>query len=155
LPARGPIIPREKNSSVIARILQANRGVLEIITGDNRSRANAAPALRVARSRDRPVFRRASMQPRISSMRALHRGKTPNMATQIASRNRTNIRFGKIVGTKLESLTQISGECFCASGGYEEGDFSKIFFDPTSIEFPSRCADQPVRRLLSKRAALM
>jgi hypothetical protein len=95
------------------------------------------------------------MPARFSSMRALHRGKTLNMATQIASRNRTNVRFLKRVGTKLESLTQISGECFCVSGAYEEGDFSELFFGPASIEILSRRADQPVRRSLFKRAALM
>jgi len=79
-------------------------------------------------------------------MRAFLRGKTPNMATQTHARNRTNVRFEKIVGTKLESLARISAECFCASGAYEGRDFFKPFFDPAIVEFPAVTrADQPGR----------
>jgi hypothetical protein len=80
------------------------------------------------------VFRRISMRARLSSMCKLHVGETPNMALQTTLHNRTNVRFEKIVGTKLESLPQIFGEYFCASGGYEGNDFSELFFDPTRIE---------------------
>jgi hypothetical protein len=65
------------------------------------------------------------------------------MATQIASRNRTNVRFQKRVGTKLESLAQISGEYFCASGAYEEGDFSRLFLIRRASDF---CRDARTNR---------
>jgi len=59
------------------------------------------------------------------------------MATQILARNRINPRFDKVSGTKVESLQQIFGECFCTTVGYEEGGFSKLFFDPVILEFPT------------------
>jgi hypothetical protein len=117
--ARGAVA--KKISPVIARNLQANRGFLENITGNNRCPPSA-------------MWRRVPMPARIFSMRALRSGKTPNVAPQMHAHKRTNVRFQKIVGTKLESLTQISGEYFCASGGYEADVFSKLFFYPASIE---------------------
>jgi hypothetical protein len=57
------------------------------------------------------------------------------MATQICTRNATKLQLRKIVGTKLESLPRNSGECFCASDGYEGGDFFELFFDPVRAEF--------------------
>jgi len=129
--------------------LQTDHGLGKIITGNNRRLPSAncrlfkrvfvregadAIARRGKRenSADRAarapsVFRCVPMPARLCSKRAFLRGKTLNMATQIAARNRTNVRFEKIVGTKLESLARISAECFCASGAYEGRDFFKPF----------------------------
>jgi len=127
LPAFDPaVIPEsaaKKNSPVIGRNREANRGFSENITGHNRSlfsvtrrlfdarraatreractiardarrvRANAIRAACVARSSHRSVFRRAPL--RFSSMRAFLRGKTPKMAMDFVARNRTNIKFRK------------------------------------------------------------
>jgi hypothetical protein len=89
-------------------------------------RANSADTTRAAHSPS--IFRRLSTPARVSSMRALHRGKTPNMATQFRERNCKRHRFGKVSGTKVESLTRFFGECFCESGGYEGKDFAQTIF---------------------------
>jgi hypothetical protein len=156
----------KKISPVIFRNLQPNQSLGKIVTGDNRSLLSSICRLfsrafaregadaivrrgKHANSADRAA-RLLSVIPCVpmpaSSKRAFLRGKTPNMATQTHARNRTNVRFEKIVGTKLESLARISAECFCASGAYEGRDFFKPFFDPAIVEFPAVTrADQPGR----------
>jgi hypothetical protein len=128
LPAQRKPFHAKKISPVIARNLQPNRGFLKNITGHNRY----APS----------VFRRVSIS--LCSMRDLHHGKPLNMATDFAAHNRTNVRFEKKAGTNIESLPRIFGECFCASEAYKGRDFSKLFFDPASVEYSALTrADEP------------
>src|ERR1700722_1626418 len=128
-PARGQPFRAKKISPVIGRNLQANRGFPEIVTGDNRRPSatlreyNARRALTredadaIARCRtrlranptraaaeDRRVFHPVSVPTRLSSKRALLRGKTPNMATQTPARNCGKRRFEKV-------FEQISNLC--------------------------------------------
>ena len=163
-PARGE--RAKKISPVISRNLQPNQSLGKIVTGDNRSLLSSICRLfsrafaregadaivrrgKHANSADRAA-RLLSVIPCVpmpaSSKRAFLRGKTPNMATQTHTRNRTKARLRKIVGTNIESLPRIFAECFCASGGYEGRDFFQTFFDLASIEIPAQTrAEQPAR----------
>jgi hypothetical protein len=128
---------RKKNSPVISPNLQANRGVPENITGDNRccafcsvTRVQCKAHLH-ARRRDRSLQeaparkfepsareRAGSLPARVDVFHARPPAEeTPNMATRFSARNATKLQLRKIVGTKIESLARIFGECFCGSGG--------------------------------------
>jgi hypothetical protein len=52
------------------------------------------------------------MPDHFSSMRAFHHWKTPNMATQIHARNRTNVRSEKIVEQETNSWREFSENVF-------------------------------------------
>jgi hypothetical protein len=115
---------RKKISPVISPILQANRSFLENITGDNRCAAFRSVArVRQLRPSGRALvglFRRRAcldVGPFLFHAR-FTRGRRPNMATQTAARNRTFVRSEKIVGTKIESLTDFSREFSGGSEGY-------------------------------------
>jgi hypothetical protein len=73
-------------------------------------RVRAKPTAHAVRSPS--AFRRLS----VCSICDLLRKETHKMAMDFVTRNRTNVRFENKVGTNIESLARIFGECFCASG---------------------------------------
>jgi hypothetical protein len=144
--ARGEPFRAEKNSPVIAPNLQPNRGFLENITGNNRhllsavcnvtrvqwkvfpapshakvraqSSAAGGACAQILSTRPRTRARRPSSGVcRVLPSAISFARETRNMAMEFVARNRTNLQLCKIVGTKLESLPRIFGECFCTSSG--------------------------------------
>ena len=173
LPARGETFRAKKISPVIAGNLQTNHDLSEIITGNNRSLFSALRRLfdgRCAVTRERArtgaivrrrrraranhatgspsVFRRVPMPARLTSMRKLHRGKSPNMETKYSARNCRKCRFEKIFEQTSNLCREFPANILARQAVGKRRDFSELFLDPEIDQLRLRGQPRVVCRIV-------